>query len=173
MKIITIIDTVQFIQAYRRMEKGSDTNARSIIWKLSDHHQHGHLFAAWKGKERNFGDWFLNLDHTTQGEIIRIFGQGIDDHTIDEYNKLKEKDPIAALWLDPPPLVKRYHELLKFFYNHGINEEPATGIKLVSVPAGDKQYGNSENWGEYILSLTTLQQQYVIEQLFAYSKLTA
>lgn len=162
------LQIVEFIQAYRLMEKGSDTYARSIIAKLSEQHQHGHLFAAWKGKERNFADWFLNLDVSTQGEIIRIFGQGIDDTTIDKYNELKEKDPISALWLNPPPLIHRYRELLKFFYNHGINEEPAVGITLVNLPEDSKRYGNSENWGEYILSLSLVQQTFVLEQILGY-----
>jgi len=164
-------ESIQFIQAYRRMEKGTLKFAKTVIEQLSDHHIHQHLLAAWKGKDHNFGDWFLNLSHSTQGEIIRIFGQGVDDPTIDKYIIQKNSDPVATLWLDPPPLVKRYHELLKFFYNHGINEEPATGVKLPAIPVPDKRYGNSENWGEYILSLNPMQQQYVISQIFAYLRL--
>ena len=158
----TVQQTIEFIKSYRNMEKGTLANARAIIAKLSDDRPHEHLYGAWKGKESNFGDWFLNLDHSTQSEIIRIFGQGIDDETIDRYNKLKEEEPIRALWLDPPPIVFHYHELLKFFYNHGIDEEPAPGILLSDIPVPEKQYGNSANWGDYILSLTPENQENVL-----------
>lgn len=165
---ITIQNTIDFIKSYRAMEKGSIAHAKEIIYQLPDDESHDHLFRAWKGKEKNFGDWFLNLSHSTQCYLIRIFGQGINDTTIDEYIKLKNEDPVRALWMDAPALVFRYHELLKFFYNHGINEEPAPGISLMNLPEPNKQYGNSANWADYILSLDSQKQQSVIEAINEY-----
>ncbi len=107
----------------------------------------------------------LILSHATQAHLIRIFGQGTSDTTIDNYIKLKEEDPIRALWMDAPQLVSRYHELLKFFYNHGINEEPAPGINLTNIPSPEKQYGNSANWGDYILSLSQDKQEIVLSAI--------
>jgi len=153
------------------MEKGTLAMAKEIIFKLPDEEVHDHLFRAWKGKEKNFGDWFLNLSHSTQASLIRIFGQGIDDSSIDNYIKLKNEDPMRALWMDAPPLVSRYHELLKFFYNHGINEKPAPGINLTNIPSPAKQYGNSANWGDYILSLTRDKQEIVLSAIINRSQL--
>ncbi len=166
-----ILDTIDFIKSYRAMEKGSLANAKEIIYQLPDDEAHDHLYSAWKGKENNFADWFLNLSHSTQAHLIRIFGQGISDTSIDDYIKLKNEDPIRALWMDAPPLVFRYHELLKFFYNHGINEEPAPGISLMDIPKPDKQYGNSANWGDYILSLSPDKQENVLSAIVNRSQL--
>lgn len=161
----TIQNTIDFIKSYRNMEKGTLANAKSIISKLSDTHQHDHLYRAWRGKDSNFGDWFFNLSRTTQAEIIRIFGQAIDDQSIDSYIQKVEESPMAGLFLDPPPIVTHYHELLKFFYNHGINEEPAEGIILSNLPDPHKQYGNSANWGDYILSFQPEIQETVLSAI--------
>ncbi|NWK66494.1 MAG: hypothetical protein HYI21_10735 [Sediminibacterium sp. Gen4] len=42
----TIQQTIEFIKSYRNMEKGSLANAKSIIAKLSDEHQHDHLYRS-------------------------------------------------------------------------------------------------------------------------------
>jgi hypothetical protein len=164
----TIQNTIDFIKSYRNMERGTLAHAKDIIYQLPDDESHDHLFRAWKGKEKNFGDWFLNLSHSTQCYLIRLFGQGINDTSIDEYIKLKNDDPISALWMDAPPLVFRYHELVKFFYNHGINEEPAQGITLTDLPIPEKQYGNSTNWADYILSLDAEKQLSVVADIIEY-----
>ncbi|WP_236648919.1 hypothetical protein [Spirosoma sp. 209] len=54
----------------------------------------------------------------------------------------------------PPAKALQLHQLLKFFENHGINPQLTRQIALTELPDSDKRFGNSANWGDYILSLS-------------------
>lgn len=89
--------------------------------------------------------------------------------SIDKYKRLQQNDPIAALWLQPPVIVKRYQGLMKFFFNNSVDDHPDKNISLPVPAQPGKRYGSAENWGEYILSLNPTQQQFLIEQMLNYT----
>lgn len=154
------IESIQFISQYSLMEKKSTIDVWSIIQNLKNHHQHHHLFSSWRGRNNNFGEWYLNLDSTTQGEIIRIFGIGLLDSSIDDYAKLIEADPVKALFANRPAIVEHLRSLLVFFLNNGIDDHSIPlGTITADLPTGDKCYGNSTNWADFILSLSANDQQ--------------
>lgn len=163
-----IEQTLLFIRQYRKMEDGDDAANRSIILRNVPEHVADHLWSSWKGRGNDFGDFFLNLDHATQANFIESWGIPVPE--LEQYKADLKRDPIAALFLDPPPMVHWLHELLKFFYNHGIMNKCASGVYLKTIPDNtEKRYGNSRNWADYILALDEAERISVLSAIESYS----
>ena len=89
---------------------------------------------------------------------------GIDIPNYKEYLEELESTPIAYFTATPPLLTERLNYLLVFFLNHGIND--IEGYSLVDLPK--ERYGNSYNWGSYILSLNPIEQFKLLSHLSLY-----
>lgn len=163
-----IEQTLTFIRQYRKMEEGDDTINRKIIISNVPDHVADHLWSSWKGRGNDFGDFFLNLGHATQGNFIESWGISIPG--LEQYKADLDRTPVSALFRDPPPMINWLHELLKFFYNHGIMHQCAPGVYLKTIPADkEKQYGNSRNWADYILGLDEVECASVLSAIEDYT----
>lgn len=159
----TLQMAVDFITQYRKFEKLPLKSVKAIIESVVPNaHDAKHLYDSWKGRKKNFGSFFLNLDYTTQGKFIEHFGIHIDQ--FEEFILSEEKDPCTT---HPPATLYWLYELVHYFYNNGIGNK--ADLKLWEVPEDkDKRFGNSSNWADYILSLNSDYQWLVMNQLFNY-----
>lgn len=157
---LTTETVIHFIQCYRRLEQmpledgfaelrcltESDNETRSDLL-LQQHFRN-----QWFSKERAFGRFYLNLPHYRQIYLLHHWGiQGAEDSI---YLFDSVRNPAFALMEKPPAVVWQLQELVKFFENHGINEQLTPSIRLAILPHDvNKRFGNAANWGDYILSL--------------------
>lgn len=168
MTIDLVLTATKFINAYREVEKGAPKLAEDIINYLEKHTPTAqHLCSSWRGRKQDWGSFYLNLSHEFQYKILKFWGMA--EPAGEEYAHQVEKNPAKMLFADVPDSIKWPHELLKFFNNHGIDKIPETGITLSSLPPDDRRYGNSANWGDYVLSLPAEERELLLHQIAAYS----
>lgn len=163
-----IDNCILFIITYRALEKLklkdgvsyiSDVYKNETKWKLE------HVVDMWKEKKGNFGTFYLNLDSELK---IRLYGYfGVSDETDRKYLNRIGENPGAALFLNTSHTYTRLRNLMVFFLNHSIGESPAPwlSLPLKGLPATESSYGNSANWGKYILSLPSIQQEKIIRTI--------
>lgn len=148
------------------MEKATLDIGYYIIRKVyAEKHFKDHLCDHWRGKKKCFSSFYLNLG--TESQIMLLHYFGIKSEEDAKYLKMTEQDERSALFLDAPPVARTLHNLLLFFHNHGMNEgKIREGIYLKTVPkVQKKRYGNSANWGDFILSLPIDEQQELIDSI--------
>ncbi|MVT12496.1 hypothetical protein [Chitinophaga tropicalis] len=168
MTIDLVLTATKFINAYREVEKGAPKKAEDIINYLEKHKPTAqHLCSSWRGRKQDWGSFYLNLSHKFQHKILKFWG--LADPAGEEYAHQVEESPAKMLFADVPDSIIWPHELLKFFNNHGIDEIPETGITLSSLPPDDRRYGNSANWGDYVLALPAAEREQLLHQIAAYS----
>jgi hypothetical protein len=155
------MSAITFIKAYRQMEQWPLPANKKFIKSVIEPHQFKHLFESWAGRENDFGSYFLNLSHKNQGAFLLKFG--IEITSYQEYLDEIETIPQAYAYATPPLIISQLHELLKFFYNNGIHENAIPGIKIHHMP--ENCFGNSTNWGNYILSLAMPDQLAILKQI--------
>ncbi|MBE8969931.1 hypothetical protein IQ277_28030 [Nostocales cyanobacterium LEGE 12452] len=145
------------------MENASLTVGKKLIRAvIDDAHKAEHLCDSWAGRNGDFGSFFLNLSHETQGFFIEYWGVPIP--ALAEYSRQKEENPISVLFGGEPGEVTWIHKLMQYFNNHGIGDYKH--ILLPSLPV--ERYGNSKNWGNYILGLSPEGRDLVISQQYAH-----
>ena len=125
-----------------------------------------HFRNQWYSKDRHFGQFYLNLSHYRQ--IYLLHRWGIRDWQDEEYLGTALRNPFFRIAGRPPAKALQLHQLLKFFENYGINPQLTADITLTELPEEDKCFGNSANWGDYILSLTNPEQ--LLRQLIDHEK---
>ena len=163
-------EDIQFISSYLVMEKLSLPKAKKFLKNILPSRKFEHLNNSWVGrydtenKVGQFGSFFLNIEHKTQALFLTEWGLEIPN--FEDYIQTLESSPIASLTATPPLIIERLHYLLLFFLNHGINEE-VNGYSLINLPK--ERYGNSYNWGNYILSLNRLEQFRLLSHLETYT----
>jgi hypothetical protein len=169
---ISTRSVLKFIERYRALEKATYQEGYNLIYRLGlNVSTYQHLCDHWKGKKKHFANFFLNLGHETQIKLIQQWG--FVDPADEAYLSRKEDNPVSVLFTDPPATVKAFHKLLLFFNNHGIesfntytahySQREIPGFTLTVLPPEKKRFGNSANWGDYILSLED--PDYVIRQI--------
>jgi hypothetical protein len=141
-----------FIAHYLEFEKQS--NAKSFITILEvfrDKHYKEHLCDKWKGYEKDFGRFFLNLSPDAQISWLFHHKMAFAEDLV--YKQKLAENQKAALFATMPAHAAAFHNTLLFFNNHGICEDPTDDgyIHLDELPAASKRYGNSTNWGNYFL----------------------
>ena len=160
-----INSAVLFIHEYRNMENSDiETNNRFIKRVICPDWVADHLCDSWAGRNNDFGDFYLNLDHTIQGDFIEAWGIQVEG--LKEYKDKQAADPMFSLFAPAPKTVTWLHGLIKYFYNNGIGGRK--DLILSNLPAQDKRYGNSTNWGSYILSLSSEGRELVLRQLYSH-----
>jgi hypothetical protein len=142
---------LQFIRKYREMEKMPYEKGYQVIRQIVMEWQYDHVCNHWRGKQREFCSFYLNLGTRTQIRLLRLWG--IEDEADEAYLNECEKDEIFALFGKAPETVNRVRSMMLFFNNHGICKHPARGIVMSDLPPIEKMFGNGKNWGNYILSL--------------------
>ncbi|OQP65546.1 hypothetical protein A3860_17940 [Niastella vici] len=155
---------IRFIESYRQLEKGTKAEAHNVIINVvKDKYTAGHLCRSWNGRQQDFGDFYLNLSNSIRYLFLKFWGLSHPDG--DRYVDLVRQNEIAMLWADVPHCIEWFTELLKFFNNHGIIKQCETGVTLVNLPPDYKCYGNSCNWGNYLLSLQDEGRRTVLNQI--------
>lgn len=156
---MSIDPVIHFIHSYRRLEQMplEDGFAELACVAKSDlieeeKRLRKHFRAHWYSKNRSFGQFYLNLPQYRQ---IHLLHQWDLTHYEDAtYLWECERDSRFALMAQAPPLARQLHGLVLFFENHSINRQVAGRIELATLPVDpDRRFGNSTNWGDYILSL--------------------
>jgi hypothetical protein len=157
-----------FISSYVAMEESSLSKVKTFLKEILPAKKIEHLYSSWVGrydkdnKIGQFGSFFINIEHKTQA--LFLMSWGIDIPNYKEYLEELESTPIAYFTATPPLLTERLNYLLVFFLNHGIND--IEGYSLVDLPK--ERYGNSYNWGSYILSLNPIEQFKLLSHLSLY-----
>ena len=168
MQFDPVVTAEKFITAYRQVEKGTPKIGEDVINYLEKHKPTAqHLCSSWRGRKQDWGSFYLNLSHDFQYKILKFWGMGEPEG--EEYAQQVQKNPAKMLFADVPDGIMWPHELLKFFNNHGIQEKPEIGITLTQLPADDRCFGNSANWGDYILSLPGTERERVLQLIAAYA----
>ncbi|WP_025146070.1 hypothetical protein [Pedobacter jeongneungensis] len=144
------IDTLLFIKKYREMEIASLAKNKKALSSILPSDKFKHLFNSWSGRENNFGSFFLNLEYELQGLFLVHWGIPINGYN--EYLTEIDSHPYASIYSHPPMFISWIDALMLFFNNHGIDEQVIPDFRMPFLP--DKRYGNSANWGSYIMSLT-------------------
>lgn len=150
------------------MERCSDIEANNIIkviCEISDReHLKSHLILSWLSNDKNFAKWYLNLDVEFMYYILATFKVlNYRDSEEAEYLNLIEADPIEAALLPMPDLLEQCRNLLIFFIGTQVRHTLIPGTTLSKVPK--KTFGNSANWGDYILSLPSSDQKAIIQHI--------
>lgn len=160
-------EDLQFISSYVAMEKSSLTKVKKLLKDILPARKVDHLYSSWVGRYDDnvgqFGSFFTNIEHKTQA--LFLINWGLDVPNFEEYQTTLESSPIASITTNPPLIIERLHYLLVFFLNHGI-DKVVNGYSLIDLP--NERYGNSYNWGKYILSLNTLEQFRLLSHLATY-----
>lgn len=165
LKISYINEAILFLQAYRNFENSDiETNETFIKRIISPEWIAEHLCDSLGGEGHNFGGFFLNLDHTIQGDFISSWGINVDG--LQKYKEEQQNDPEASLFEPAPVTIMWLHGLVKYFYNNGIVDK--NDLVFPNLPPFDKRYGNSSNWGNYILSLSSEDREFVLQQLYTH-----
>jgi hypothetical protein len=160
----TIANVLRLIEKYRRIENATLTSGFAFIKEISRPGLEKHLCGHWKGKNKSFGSFYLNLDHKLQFSILNFWAI---THSLDEqYINRVEEDPRAMLFERPTGFLSVAQKLLLFFENHGINPDPAGdgSVDLRVIPKA-KRFGNSANWGDYIISLPLSERVRVLSEI--------
>lgn len=163
-------EDLQFISSYVVMEKSSLAKVKNFLKDILPPRKFEHLYNSWAGrynkenKVGQFGSFFTNIEHKTQALFLRDWGLEVPN--FEEYLQILQSSPIASITTTPPVIIERLHYLLVFFLNHGI-DKVVNGYSLIDLPK--ERYGNSYNWGNYILSLNKLEQFRLLSHLAAYS----
>jgi hypothetical protein len=173
-KKLTIADIIHFISSYRKFEKAPLKEGYTLIKKLFPEHLHDHICSHWRNKERCFSSFFLNLSHRNM--LLFLHEWGIKSEEDNKYIKERDTDPMNTVFLKPPSVVNTLRLIVLFFNNHGIadiyerdeNDKSIIAIKLSRLPRSDKRFGNSKNWGDYILSLPAPEQADLLKKIIAY-----
>lgn len=152
---------IKFTAAYRMMEAATVNTGKRIIKQVVPAHQVKHLCNSWAGRQNDFGSFFLNLSHQNQGRFILHFGIPLDG--FDAFDSEIANDPAAYVYAKPPFLVDLIHHIILFFNNHAIEDSSFSEFVLPGSPAD--RFGNSANWGEYLLSLSVQDQLRVLEHI--------
>ena len=152
-------EVLKFIQKYRALENSSYEMANGHIQKmLSPKMSYStiiHLCGHWKGKSKNFASWYLNLGTQTQIFILQSLGivSDQDDKWLSEF----KRDEMTGCFMNAPDKAGSLNSLILFFHNNAVDEGtfnyhniPTTGINFPTLLK--KQYGNSANWGDFILA---------------------
>ena len=156
---LNVDQILHFIRSYRRLEQMHLEDGFAELACVAKSDQAGeekrlrqHFRNHWYSKERGFGRFYLNLPHYRQLYLLHQWDLvHYEDAT---YLWECERDGRFALMAEVPPLAKQFHQLILFFENHGINKQVTATIVLDSLPIeSDLQFGNSANWGDYILLL--------------------
>lgn len=155
------IITIKFIKAYRNMEQRSIATNKKIIKKVVTANHVKHLSNSWESRNNDFGSFYLNLSHENQISFISHFGIKIPDGI--EYLVKIKSHPAAYIYTTPPAVATLMNQLLLFFNNNGISEDAIPGIKMYFIP--EDRYGNSANWGKYILNLSMPHQLTILKQI--------
>lgn len=158
---IPLQDVLQFIRSYRTLEQMpledgfAHLRAVSPIIPGDDEAElnrlRQHFRNQWYDKNRQFGQFYLNLSHYRQLYLLHLWT--VHDWQDEEYLGTAMRNPFFRLAGRPPAKALQLHQLIKFFENHGINQQLTPEITLTELPQEDKRFGNSANWGDYILSL--------------------
>ena len=165
LKMTYIDEATLFLQAYRNFENtDTDTNEKFIKSIISPDWIAEHLCNSWGGRKNDFGDFFLNLDPVIQGDFISSWGIHVDG--LQRYREAQHNDPAASLFQPAPAKIIWLNGLVKYFYNNGIGGR--RDLILPNLPSFEKRYGNSTNWGNYILSLSTDDRELVLQQLYGH-----
>jgi hypothetical protein len=128
-----IAHLIQFIGAYRRMEKAPLTHGYNVIGVVvKEPSTRNHLKGKWRSNEKAFGRFYLNLSWENRYGLQTYFG--IPDSMDRRFVADCESDPVAMLFEEPTGFMSLAHKLLLFFNNHGIDEVPAPGITLTYLP---------------------------------------
>ena len=160
LSILIATDTVlHFIRSYRRLEQAHlEDGFAELACVSADPNEEEqkrlrkHFRDHWYSKERAFGRFYLNLPHYRQ--IYLLHQWNIRDYEDDTYLWECRRDGRFALISSPPTTARQLHRLVLYFENHGINLQPSPDVTLPVVPdVFEKRFGNSSNWGDYILAL--------------------
>lgn len=171
---IPLEDILQFIRLYRTLEQMPLEDGFAHLSAISPvvlgEHEipvkelRQHFRNQWYDKHRHFGLFFLNLPHYRQIYLLHLWD--IRDWQDEEYIGTALRNPAFRILGQPPAKALQLHQLLKFFENNGINTQLTPQITLNELPESDKCFGNSANWGDYILSLSDPEP--LLRQLIAY-----
>lgn len=162
-------DDLRFISSYIAMESTTLAQSKKHLKSILPPHKLNHLTNSWVGrydddnKVGDFGSFYTNIEHKTQALFLLNWGLEIPD--LENYLKEINSGPIASISTTPPILLERLHFLLVFFNNNGINSV-VDGYSLIDLPK--ERFGNSYNWGNYILSLNKLEQFKLLSHISAY-----
>lgn len=133
---------IKFLRAYRSLEKASYNAAFRIITYAFDASMARHLCDKWKYNEKDFGGFFLNLDHKGQERILNYWAISYDNRIL--------------------------HKILLLFNNRSCSNhtfERTLNLTGFTEPPEKHQFGNAANWGDYILSLPAEKQQLLLDAI--------
>lgn len=163
-QLIPVEEILQFITSYRALEQmpleDGFAHLRAITPKLplldSQEAQEvkelrQHFRNHWYSKRQGFGQFYLNLSHYRQIYLLHLWN--IKDWQDAEYLGTSLINPFFRIAGRPPAKALQLHQLVKYFENHGINPNQFPSIPMNDLPVFEKRFGNSANWGDYILSL--------------------
>ncbi|MEZ0612332.1 hypothetical protein ACAW74_27735 [Fibrella sp. WM1] len=162
---------LHFIRCYRRLEQLPLEDGFAELAcvstdpdEASEQQLRKHFRAHWYSKERAFGRFYLNLPHYRQLYLLHHWE--IVHYEDATYLWECQRDSRYALVGPPPLLVRQIHELALYFENHGISLQPSLDVTLPSLPQNFAlRFGNTANWGDYLLALPEPEAEAVISQM--------
>lgn len=169
-----IENCIDFIREYRKLEDMQFIAAKEFIensFAAEPLHKVRNLFEKWKNKKKDFGEFYFNIDVPYRIRLYNSFG--IEDPADEDYLVKIKNNPMAVLFWSHSLTYSRLHNLITFFNNYGITEKPTSFLNLTGIPKftgksfdpKDPTFGNTKNWGKYILSLPEEEQKRVVESI--------
>lgn len=148
-----------FIRAYRKMEGLTPKESSLILKKILEPNQVKHLTDSWISRSNDFGSFYLNLSHYNQSKFLTEWN--IDIPGLSNFYNDLDKHPAAYIYTEPPSEILTLHYLQLYFNNHSIES-----INEIDVPGQSSlRFGNSTNWGNYILSLNHHDQCKILDHI--------
>lgn len=151
-------ELIHFITEYRKIESSVFDYGYSIIRNVWFNYapknlsEYNHMCDKWHHNRKDFGSFILgSLSHKQLMQLLRHWG--ITDPYDLDYAEACVQDHTYQFLNPPPAKTQMFHKMMLFFNNHGINQNPIPEIKLDTLPKDKDRFGNSKNWGKYILGL--------------------
>lgn len=155
---------IHFIEKYREFEDYTLSQGDQFITRVlilaDDARQINHVCGKWRGYKKDFCSLFFGTGYDFHFACFRLWNIGMPGFK--EFLDIDERD---RLFESPPLPYEYYRLLLLYFNNHAISDDFPGGYKPVKLPSFKQCYGNSKNWGKFILSRPKAEQKEIISDI--------
>lgn len=159
-KAKTVNNALRLITKFRALEAAPLEKGYSLIKEVGPKHLVSHLRDKWHHNRGDFGSFYLNLDYKIQYAFLNFWGMATSEDS--DYIKRIEANPVATLFEKPTGFLKVARQVLLYFNNTGIGD---SNDKVTHYNLPEDRFGNSANWGKYLLEQNMYDQVRIIMEI--------
>lgn len=151
---------LRLIIKYRDLENAPLSRAYLLIREVAPKDIAAHVRDKWHHHQKDFASFYLNLDYGLQLRFLNFWG--VADLADFDFVRRKRENPRETLFEEPSGFLSTAKRVLLYFNNAGIGD---SNDKVRHYYLPENRYGNSANWGKYLLSLNMAEQVRIIMEI--------